>query len=238
MDSMHSYTYMPSGVWCSFLDSTYPPTGKDTCKCTAFDQDSENARFSKFVPWIPHAYTLNDNGIELFSNEHTDTIIPNLFLENPEQEQYLKDAFHKFEASMNADFPTFQWGPHTISSYNVRREPFGIFHTDPWKWKDIALVVNEWIPIQESKTLIILDHKQQDHWNSNPNEYDNIISLQDLETSLQDDQYELMAVPPGHGVRFISNKLHHAAIDLPDRAAPSCSYELRVSGTPHNIKRS
>lgn len=236
---MHPYTSMPGGVWCSFLESTYPPTGKVTCKCTALDQDSENVRFSKFVPWIPHAYTLNDNGIELFSNEHTDTIIPNLFLENHEQEQYLEDAFHKFEARMNADFPTFQWGRHSIISYTVRRrEPFGYFHTDPWKWKDTALVVNEWIPIQESKTLIILDHKQQDHWNSNPNEYENMISLQDLKTSLQDDQYALMAVPPGHGVRFISNKLYHAAIYLPDSAAPSCSYELRVSGTPHKIQRS
>ena len=182
---------------------------------------------------------MNDNGIELFSNEHTDTIIPNLFLENHEQEQYLEDAFHKFEARMNADFPTFQWGRHSIISYNVRRrEPFGYFHTDPWKWEDTALVVNEWIPIQESKTLIILDHKQQDHWNSNPNEYENMISLQDLKTSLQDDQYALMAVPPGHGVRFISNKLYHAAIYLPVSAAPSCSYELRVSGTPHKIQRS
>lgn len=247
MDSKISII-MPGGVLCSFLESTYPPTGTLTCKCkctaldpksgNALDPNSGNARFSKFVPWIPHAYTLKDNGIELFSNEHTDTISPNLFLGNneQEQEQYLKDAFRKFEALMNADFQTFQWGQHSISSYNVRRQPFGYFHTDPWKWKDVTQVVNEWFPIQESKTLVILDHKQQDHWNSDPSEYENMISLKDMETYLQDEQYELMAVPPGHCVRFISNKLYHAAIDLPGSTAPSCSYELRVSGTPHTIK--
>ena len=226
---------MPDGVFCSFLESIYTPTGKLTCKCTALNQDSENAKFSKFVPWIPHAYTLKDNGIELFSIKHTDTIIPNLLLGNHEHKQYLKDAFCTFEAFMNTNFHSFQWEQHSISSYNVRRQSFGYFHTDPWKWKETTQVVNEWIPIQDSKTLVILDHKQQDHWNSNPSEYDNMISLQDLKTFLQNEQYELMAVPPGHGVRFISNKLYHAAIDS---AAPSCSYELRVSGTPHTVERS
>ena len=223
---------LSGGIVCSFRERTFLPTGNSACTCTAVNQDCENAKFSK---WIPDAYTLKDNGIGLFPIPNEHTIIPR----NDEPEQCLSNAFCNFEALMNTDFHQFQWGPHSVSPYNVRRQPFVYLHKDPWKWKDTTHVVNEWVPIQNSKTLVVLHHTQQDHWNWTPSERDdNMISLQDLETCLRDEHYELMAVPPGHGVRFISNQMYHAAVDLPDSAAPSCSYELRVSGTPRTIERS
>lgn len=227
-----SISMMHGGVFCLFVESTFPPTCECTCTCTAVNPGCENA---KFVRWVPDEFTLKDDGIGLFPTEH-DTITPNL-LGSDKREQYLSNAFCHFKAQMNTDLHQFQWNPHSLSSWHMRKRPFDILHTDPWKWNGTTHVVNEWVPIQDSKTLVILHHREQDYWNWTPSERDNnMLSLQDLETSLQDEHYELMAVPPGHGVRFISNKMYHAAVDLP--GAPSCSYELRVSGTPCTSERS